>query len=43
MHLRLPIVIIRELLDAGARIEEVGYPTGNADVDAVLQLYRGLA
>jgi hypothetical protein len=29
--------IIEELLDAGARLEEVEYPTGNTQVDAVLR------
>jgi hypothetical protein len=29
--------IIEELLDAGARLGEVDYPTGNVHLDAVLQ------
>ena len=29
--------IIEELLDAGARVEEAGYPTGQEQVDAVLR------
>jgi len=29
--------IIEELLDAGARVEEAGYPTGHEQVDAVLR------
>ena len=29
--------IIEELLNAGARLEDVGYPTGHEDVDAVLR------
>jgi len=31
--------IIDELLKAGARLEEAGYPTGNSPVDDVLQRY----
>ncbi len=31
--------VIEELLVAGARIEEAGYPTGHAGVDAILQRY----
>ena len=29
--------IIAELLDAGARLEEAGYPTGHAEIDALLR------
>jgi hypothetical protein len=31
--------IIEELLDAGAHVEEAGYPTGHDEVDAVLRRY----
>jgi ankyrin repeat protein len=33
--------IIEELLNAGARLEDVHYPTGHERVDAVLRRYRG--
>jgi ankyrin repeat protein len=29
--------IIEELLNAGANVDDAGYPTGNAQIDAVLQ------
>ena len=32
--------IIEELLAAGAHVEEVEFPTGNAEIDAVLARYR---
>ena len=31
--------IVKELLDAGAHADEVAYPTGNVDVDALLARY----
>jgi hypothetical protein len=33
------LVIIGELIDAGARIAEAGFPTGNESVDSVLRHY----
>jgi ankyrin repeat protein len=32
--------IIEELLNAGARVEKVDFPTGNERIDAVLRRYR---
>jgi hypothetical protein len=33
------LAIIEELLAAGARVQEAGYPTGNDGIDAVLRRY----
>jgi hypothetical protein len=34
--------IIEELLNAGARLEDVEYPTGHKNIDAILQRHRSL-
>jgi Ankyrin repeats (3 copies) len=36
------LAVIEDLLSAGARVQEGGYPTGRDDVDAVLRRYGGL-
>lgn len=34
--------VIEQLLGAGARLEDEEYPTGNADIDAMLLRYRAV-
>jgi hypothetical protein len=37
------LAIIEALLQAGARLDAVGYPTGRADLDELLRSYGGMA